>query len=77
MKTLALATVAALALAPSAFAFTPVPQLLPPTAEAEIRVIVPGADLSNVTDAQRAALASALHSSENGEIGPQIRAILN
>ncbi|WP_284164108.1 hypothetical protein [Frigidibacter sp. SD6-1] len=40
MKSFALSTLAAIALAPSAFAFTPVPRLLPPTAEAEIRAIL-------------------------------------
>ncbi len=65
-------------LAPAAFAFTGAPQLLSPVDEAEIRAIVPNADLSSLTLAQAAALASALYSTDSpSEAAQQIRAILN
>ncbi|MCY1128661.1 hypothetical protein OU426_17525 [Frigidibacter sp. RF13] len=76
MKRIVLATVLA-ALAAPTFAMAPSHQILSAADEAAIRAVVPGADLSNLTDAQRAALASALYSSENNEVGQNIRSILS
>jgi hypothetical protein len=76
MKRLAVTALLALSLAPSAFAMS-YPQLLPPSDLREIQRRVPGADLTNLTFEQAAALATALYSSEKGTIGAQIRAILN
>ncbi|WP_284164109.1 hypothetical protein [Frigidibacter sp. SD6-1] len=75
MKRIVLATALA-ALAAPTFAMAPSHQILSAADEAAIRTIVPGADLSNLTDAQRAALASALYSSENNEVGQTVRSIL-
>ena len=56
-------------------------QLLSDSDKAEIRRIVPGADLSHLTLAQAGALATALHASGDHHrqtaIGGEIRAILN
>lgn len=78
MKVLAIAALAALTVAPAAFAFTGAPQLLSPVDEAAIRAVDPSADLSNLTNEQAAALAAALYSSDRqSEVGQQVRAILN
>lgn len=76
MKRFILATALAVIAAPAAFAMSPADQLLSANDEAAIRAAVPGADLSNLTNAQRGALASALYSSDDGEVGQSIRAIL-
>ncbi|SPH25086.1 hypothetical protein DEA8626_04122 [Defluviimonas aquaemixtae] len=71
-------TAAAIAIfAPAAFALTP-SQLLSDIDKAEIRKIVPNADLSNLTTAQPGALAAALYGSgSNGEKRAEVRSILN
>lgn len=77
MKQLALAALLALSAAPAAFAATS-SQLLTNVDRAEIRRIVPGADLANLTDEQVQALAAVLSSDDRGDaIGGQIRAILD
>lgn len=76
MKTLALASLIALSVAPAAFAAPS--QILSNSDLAQIAQIVPGADLSNLTLAQAGALASALNDNERGSaVGGQIRAILS
>jgi hypothetical protein len=78
MKNLILATIAAAALAPAAFAMTPAQQLLSNADRAEIASIVPSADLSNLSTADAGALAAVLASDgHSANIGGQIRAILN
>ena len=77
MKRFALAALVALSAAPAAFAMTG-SQLLSNSDLAEIRQVVPNADLSNLTLAQASALSAALNSDERGNnTGGQIRAILN
>lgn len=77
MKRLILAALVASAVAPAAFAM-PNSQLLSNADLAEIRRIVPAADLSNLTVAQQGALAAALSGAEReGNAGAEIRAILN
>ncbi|MEZ5885951.1 MAG: hypothetical protein R3D56_03535 [Paracoccaceae bacterium] len=76
MKRFILATALAVIAAPAAFAMSPADQLLSANDEAAIRAAVPGADLSNLTNAQRGALASALYSSDNNEVGRSVRSIL-
>lgn len=77
MKRTLIAALIAVTAAPAAFAYTGAPHLLSPVDEAEIRFLVPSADLSNLTHDQAAALAATLYSSDDNEKGAQIRAILN
>lgn len=77
MKKLILTTAAIVTLAPAAFAMSS-SQTLSEVDKAEIRRIMPSADLDNLTVAVAGALAAALHSSgSHGEKGAEIRAILN
>jgi hypothetical protein len=76
MKTLILAALVAASTAPAAFANNS--QLLSNTDIAEIKQIVPNADLSNLTSAQAAFLSAALNNDGPGDnVGGQIRSILN
>jgi hypothetical protein len=74
MKNLALASFVAVIFAQAAFAL-PYLHLLSPADMQEIQWRVPGADLTNLTSEQAAALAAALHGSDSG-VGAEIRAIL-
>jgi len=74
----ALLSVLAISAATSAFAASGSSHLLPNTDKQEIRRLVPGADLENLTSAQAGALAAILHGNDNNsETAAQVRAILN
>lgn len=75
MKLFALTAVAFAAFAPAAMAMTD--GGLTAAQAFEIRAMVPGADLSNLTDAQALALANVIHNGDSNEIGYAIRSILN
>lgn len=77
MKRLIFAGLIVAAGAPAALAYANAPQLLTAIDRAEIAALVPGADLGDLTPDQAAALSLALHSAEDNEKGPLIRAILN
>ncbi|MDW4551544.1 hypothetical protein R5H32_19540 [Defluviimonas sp. D31] len=77
MKLFALTAAAIAAFAPAAFAMTEA-SILNDLDRAEVRQIVPGADLSNLTATQEAALATVIYGGDRqGEKGGHIRAILN
>ncbi|MCU9850470.1 hypothetical protein OEZ60_21020 [Defluviimonas sp. WL0024] len=77
MKLFAMTAAAIAAFAPAAFAMTEA-SVLTDLDRAEVRQIVPGADLSNLTAAQEAALATVIYGGDShGEKGGHIRAILN
>ncbi len=77
MKRLILATAAALTLAPAAFALTTADgQLLSNVDRAEIQSLVPAADLSNLSNDVKGALAGVLTSDDSNKAA-QIRALLN
>lgn len=71
MKLTAVSLIALAAFAPAAFASG-----LTAAQEFEIRSLVPGVDLSNLTDAQAAALADAIHHSDGSDAARLVRSIL-
>lgn len=75
MKKIVLAALVALASAPAAFAMAN--QTLTTSDKAAIRLVVPGADLDNLSAADAAALSAALHSSDRrSDAGQSVRSIL-
>jgi|GEM_PF-2567705 len=74
MKIFALAAVALAAFSPAAFAMG---NGLTSSQAYEIRVLVPTADLSNLTDSQVLLLADAIHHGDGSDAGRMIRSILN
>lgn len=76
MKSLLL-SVLAISAASSALAASGADHLLSNADKREIRQLVPGADLDNLTPAQAGAVSAALYSSDRASpVGPTIRAIL-
>ena len=74
MKVFALAAIALTAFTPAAFAMS---NGLTASDAYEIRILVPTADLSNLTDAQARQLADAIHHGDGSDAGRMIRSILN
>ena len=71
-------SVLAISVATSAFAASGSSHLLSNTDKQEIRRLVPGADLEDLTSAQAGALSAILHSSDKkSETAARVRAILN
>ncbi|MCT8331424.1 hypothetical protein [Albidovulum sediminis] len=77
MKNLVLSALLLGLAAPAAFAYSADGQTLPSTDRAEIKRIVPNANLDNLTADQAAALGAALYSGDQSERAGSIRAILN
>lgn len=77
MKNLVLSALLFGLAAPAAFAYSPDSQTLPATDRAEIKRIVPNANLDSLTADQAAALGAVLYTGDQSERAGSIRAILN